>query len=378
MMGTWMQQTAQGFLVYELTKSPAYLGYVGFAAGLPVWMFTLYGGLVAGQVPKRKLMQVTQTVMMVLAFILAGLVFSGLIQAWHIIVLAFLLGIANAFDTPARMSIVSEMVDREDLNNAVALNGTLFNAGSAIGPAAAGLAYALVGPGWCFMINGVSFIGVIIALRKMDMPGYIAKPIGSIRSQLAEGIRYIAGHKTILTMMLLASVTSLFGVSITTLFPAWAVNILGGDSTTNGLLQSARGMGALSSVLFIASLGRFDFRGKLLTIGSFVFPLTMLLFSFATSLPIAMILLYIGGLANILIMNLSNSLVQSLAPDTLRGRVMAIYSLNFFGLAPLGALWVGSLAEYTNEPLAAIIGAVISLCVASGLWLFAPWVRKLT
>ena len=156
-----MQTTAQGYLVFQLTQSPAYLGYVGFAAGVPAWLFTLYGGVIADRMSRRTLMLITQTAMMILAFVLAGLVFAGLVQPWQIVTLAFLLGVANAFDGPARLAFVVELVDREDLTNAIALNATMFNLATATGPAMAGLAYALVGPAWCFMLNGLSFIAAI-------------------------------------------------------------------------------------------------------------------------------------------------------------------------------------------------------------------------
>jgi MFS family permease len=378
LMGTWMQQTAQGYLIFELTRSPAYLGYVGFAAGVPAWLFTLYGGVIADRFDRRKLLLITQTSMMILAFILAGLVFSGLVQPWHILVLAFALGVANAFDAPARLAIVSEMVAREDLTNAIALNATMFNTGSAVGPAVAGLAYALIGPAWCFMLNGLSFIGVIAALLLMKIaPRSIAARRGSAWNELMEGMRYIAASSTIRTLILLVSITALFGISSTTLFPAWAVSILGGDATTTGLLQSARGVGALASALMIASLGRFKFKGRLLALGSIAFPLLMLAFAFVRWIPLTLLVLVGSGVAIILVMNLANALVQTLAPDELRGRIMAIYSLTFFGLMPVGALWAGAAAEVAGEPIAVILGAAITLAFAVALWFFAPWLRKL-
>ena len=378
LMGTWMQQTAQGYLIFELTHSPAYLGYVGFAAGLPAWLFTLYGGVIADRIDRRKLLLFTQTGMMILAFILAALVFSGLVQAWHILVLAFALGVANAFDAPARLAIVSEMVDREDLTNAIALNATMFNTGSAIGPAIAGLTYALIGPAWCFMLNGLSFIGVIAALLLMRLaPRSTAARRGSAWSESMEGLRYIATSPTIRTLILLVSITALFGISSTTLFPAWAVNILGGDAKTAGLLQSARGVGALISALMIASLGRFKFKGRLLTLGSIAFPLLMLVFAFVRWLPLSLLVLVGSGMAIILVMNLANALVQTMAHDQLRGRIMAIYSLTFFGLLPIGALWAGAFAEVAGLPAAVILGAGITLVFAVALLVFTPWLRKL-
>ncbi|MFO7170627.1 MAG: MFS transporter, partial [Chloroflexota bacterium] len=217
LFGTWMQTTAQGFLVYELTGSPAYLGAVGFAAGIPSWIFTLYGGVVADRVPRRTLLIITQTTMMALAFVLAALVATGAVEPWHIAALAFALGIANAFDSPARLAFVRELVDREDMTNAIALNATMFNLGSFAGPAVAGLAYALVGPAWCFTLNGLSFVGVIGALSLMRLPPQQRRATRATAWQeLREGLRYIAGTRTVRTLMLLAGATGLFGISFTT------------------------------------------------------------------------------------------------------------------------------------------------------------------
>jgi MFS family permease len=378
LFGTWMQITAQGYLVFQLTQSPAYLGYVGFAAGVPAWLFTLYGGVIADRMPRRKLMLITQTAMMLLAFVLAALVFADLVQPWHILTLAFLLGVANAFDGPARLAFVVELVDREDLTNAIALNSSMFNLGSATGPAMAGLTYALVGPAWCFLLNGLSFLAVIWALLRMNLPP--PKPAAkraSTWADLAEGVRYIVREPAIRTLIGLIGVTSMFGISFATLFPAWAVDVLGGDATTNGLLQSARGLGALLSALMLASLGRSRIKGKLLTIGTFISPLLLLLFTFTRSLPLALAVLVGTGVAVILVMNIPNALVQGLVPDALRGRVMSVYSMTFFGCMPIGALWIGAAAEYAGAPVAMIIGALISLLFAGLLFVFAPWVRRL-
>jgi MFS family permease len=378
LFGTWMQTTAQGYLVFQLTHSPVYLGYVGFAAGVPAWLFTLYGGVIADRMPRRTLMLITQTAMMILAFVLAGLVFAGLVRPWQIVTLAFLLGVANAFDGPARLAFVVELVDREDLTNAIALNATMFNLATATGPAMAGLTYALIGPAWCFMLNGLSFLAVIWALLRMKLPPpKLAAKRGSTWADLVEGVRYMVREPAIRTLIGLVGMTSMFGISFATLFPAWAVNVLGGDATTNGLLQSARGLGALLSALMLASLGRFRFKGKLLTLGTFAFPLLLLLFTFMRSLPLALLVLVGTGMAVILIMNIANALVQGLVPDALRGRVMSVYSMTFFGCMPIGALWIGAVAEYASAPTAMIIGGTISLAFAALLFVFAPWVRGL-
>jgi Arabinose efflux permease len=378
LFGSWMQTTAQGFLVFQLTGSPAYLGYVGFAAGVPAWALTLYGGVVADRVPRRTLLIATQIAQMALAFILAGLVFSGVVQPWHIIVLSLLLGVANAFDAPARLAFVRELVDKEDLTNGIALNATMFNLATTTGPAMAGVMYNLVGPAWCFMLNGISFLAVIGALWRMRIAsGPVAPRNASAWRDLREGLSYILHEPVVRTLIVLVGATSCFGISFATLFPAWAVRILGGDATTTGLLQSARGLGALLGALLIASLGRFQFKGRLLTVGTFAFPLLLILMTFTNRLWLTLAILVASGLAVILIMNLANALVQTLTPDALRGRVMAVYSMVFFGMMPVGALWVGVVAERVGEAAAVISGALAVLGVAGAIFVAVPRIRGL-
>ncbi len=378
MLGTWMQVTAQGFLIYDLTHSPAYLGYVGFASGLPTWIFMLYGGVIADRISKRKVLMITQSAMMILAAVLAALTFFRVVQPWHIISLAFMLGTANAFDAPSRVSFVNELVDKADLTNAIALNSTMFNTATATGPAIAGITYAVAGPAWCFTINALSFIGVLIALRKMKLKEHVVPVSGrSALEDIKEGLKYIARHPVVRVLILLIASMSLFGLSFSTLLPAWSVKILHGDSATNGFLQSARGAGALASALFIASLGRFNYKGKLLTVGSIAFPLLMLLFSFVTIVPLSLAVILATGSALILTMNIANSLVQTLVPDKLRGRVMGVYTLTFFGLFPLGALLMGILAEHFGEAETILICALVTLSVSLMIFFFAPAIKKL-
>ena len=378
MLGTWMQITAQGFLIYDLTHSPVYLGLVGFASGIPTWAFMLYGGVIADRFSKRKILIITQSVMMLLAVILAVLTFTDLVEPWHIILLAFLLGTANAFDAPSRISLVNELVDKPDLSNAIALNATLFNTGTAVGPAVAGVAYAIAGPAWCFTVNALSFIGALMALKKMKLEEKAIQASGKTAfADIKEGLKYIGKHPVVRILILLVASMSLFGLSFATLLPAWAVKILGGDSSTNGFLQSVRGAGALASALFIASLGRFNYRGKLLTIGSIAFPVCMLIFSQINSLPASLLVTFGIGSALILIMNIANSLVQSLVPDALRGRVMGVYTLTFFGLLPIGALLMGMLAEHLGEAEAVLICSVITLVISLLVYFLVPSIKKL-
>jgi len=377
LFGTWMQSTAQGYLVYELTRSPAYLGYVGFAAGLPSWLFMLYAGVIADRISRRKLLILTQAAMMVLAFILAGLTFSGLVQPWHIILLAFCLGIANAFDAPGRQAFVTEMVARKDLTNAIALNSTMFNSATAVGPAVAGLIYAALGPAWCFTVNGITFLAVIGALALMKL-----KPAQSIRKaqsalrDIREGFSYVAEQRLVRTVIAHLLVVSLFGISFVTLMPAWAVDVLGGDAATNGYLQSAHGVGALAGALILAATSAFLPRGKLLNVGSFVFPLLLLVFSSIHLLPVALLVLLGIGWGFMVTVNASNALVQAQVPDGLRGRVMSIYMLTFFGFIPVGSLLAGAAASYLGEPLTVRFGALVVLGFAVFIWLRVPELRR--
>jgi predicted MFS family arabinose efflux permease len=378
LVGTWMQTTAQGYLVYEITKSPAYLGYVGFAGGVPSWFFMLYGGVISDRMSRRTLMVITQSAMMVLAFILAALTFAAVVQPWHIIVLALALGVANAFDAPARQAFVLEMVDRKDMVNAIALNSMMFNSATAVGPAIAGIAYALVGPGWCFTINGISFVAVIVALLMMKVkPIPPRKSTTSTIQDLREGMQYVAHHNEIRTLIFIALMVSTFGLAYATLIPAWAVKVLGGDATTAGLMQSARGVGSLLGAFMIASLGRFRFKGKLLTLGTFVFPLFILLFTFVRSVPVTLLVLVGVGWGSMIIFNMLNTLIQILVSDQLRGRVLGIYSLTFFGSAPIGALLAGGVADTIGEPITVVLSASITVVCAVYYFMRMPQLRKL-
>jgi MFS family permease len=377
LFGTWMQSTAQGFLVYELTQSPAFLGYVGFAAGLPSWLFMLYGGVVADRISRRNLLVITQSSMMILAFILSALTFTGAVRPWHIILLDFLLGVANAFDAPARLALAPELVAKEDLTNAIALNGTMFNTATIVGPTVGSLIYALFGAGWCFFLNGASFLAVIFALLRMKLPDLVneARRSSSAISDIIEGFRYVLAQPVILALISLISAVSLFASSFITLLPAWAVQVLSGDVKTNGLLNSARGVGALIGALSIASLGRFRYRGKLLTIGLFVFPVMLLIFSMISWLPLSLLVLTIVGASLVFVMNLANAMIQTNVSDNVRGRVTSIYSLTFFGFMPIGSLLIGQIAEQAGERPALQFGAVMLLLVAAETQMIYPKLR---
>lgn len=378
LVGTWMQAAAQGFLVFQLTHSPAYLGYVSFAAGAPSCVLMLLGGVYADRVPRQKLLIATQAIMMVLALILAGLTFLRIVQPWHIIVLALLLGVATAFDAPARLSFILEMVERKDLANAIALNSILFNLGVLVGPAVAGLVYVSWGPEWCFTINGLSFIGVIAALSLMRLKPFVPKistttPV----NDFMEGIRYALSNKILCCLLSIVGFLCLFGTVYMTLIPAWAETVLGGDAATNGWLLSCRGLGAISGAMMFAALGRFKLKGRLLSIVIFCFPLMILLFSSARSIPLALVLMAGVGWSNMITFNLLNSLLQSQVADEYRGRIISLYTFGIFGLTPLGSLLVGWEAEYWGEPTALLANSLVILILATLVFSVVPQLRHL-
>ncbi len=377
LFGTWMQRTAQGYLIFDLTRSPIYLGYVGFAYGVPSWLFMIYGGAIADRFPRRTILLIAQIAMMLLAFILAALTFSRLVQPWHIIVLAFLLGIANAFDAPARQAFVTDLVDRKDLTNAIALNSSMINAATVVGPAVAGITYAVFGPAWCFTINGITFIAVILALLLMKLaPFEPVERAGSIFIEIKEGMQFAARTPTIRVLIINLGLLSLAGLGFVTLLPVWAVDVLGGNSITNGLLHTARGIGALSGALLIAAIGQTYSRGRLFTIGTFVMPVFLILLSFTRVLPTSFLALMGAGWGFMVIVNLSNTLVQTSVTDELRGRVMGLFTFTFFGFMPIGSLVNGVLADQIGAPLTVQINALILLASASLLFIRFPFIRN--
>lgn len=378
LVGTWMQSTAQGYLIFDLTKSAAFLGYVSFAAGLPTWIFTLFGGVIADRFSKRNLLVITQAFMMLLAAILAVLTFTDTVQPWHIIVLAFFLGLANSIDAPVRQSFVAELVERKDLTNAIALNATMFNTGVVIGPAVAGIVYAWLGPGWCFTLNAISFIAVITALYMMKISAVLPTPWKSPIRGLAEGFRAIKSNKTIIVMLIMLGTVSTFAFGMLNLIPAWAVNVLHGDVRTNGWLLSARGLGSLAGGLMIASIGSKGVRGKIWTICGIALPVTLFFFALPRTVFLSLLFLVFVGFCMLSVVNVTNSIIQTQASDVMRGRIMAYYTLVMMGGQPLGGLIGGIAADHFGEPLTVMVSAVIILIIVSIIAITQPWTRKIS
>jgi MFS family permease len=327
---------------------------------------------------RKTILLYTQSAMMLLALLLAVLTFSGFIKPWHLLVLAFLQGIAVAFDAPTRHALVNELVDKDELGNAIALNSTMFNTATAIGPALGGITYAIFGPAWCFTINGISFIAVIINLTRMKLKPFIIPDNNhSTLHQFVEGIRYLKLRKEILAILAITTLVSVFGMGLVTLFPAWAVDILHGDSTTNGFLQSARGLGAVIFALIIATIYKYIKRGKYLLMSALTLPVLIFIFSFNRSLIISILLLVLIGGIIIMHFNLANGMIQTIVDEQFRGRIMSFYTFTFFALFPVGSLWIGSIAEHFGSPAAIMINSIILFACVVGIRLYYPKLKMI-
>lgn len=379
LMGTWMQGVAQGWLVYEMTGSRLALGTIAFAGSIPTLVFMLPAGAVADRVSRRNMMLVSQTVMMICAFILAFFTGTKTLQIWYIAVLGFVLGLANAFDSPARMALTVELIDdRRDLQNAIALNSTMFNLARVVGPAIGGLILAAVGATWCFVLNGLSFVAVLIALAGMRLNETVKPPrTRHFTAEIGDGLRYVWETKVVRALVAMVAIMSIFGFSYSVLMPAYAVDVLRVGEAGLGALTAAVGIGALIGSLAVASLTRSRHKGWQLTFGSFLFPISLIGFALSRSFTVSLIALVFVGFGFIMQNTTGNTLVQALVPDELRGRVMSVYSLMFMGMMPIGSLLAGTLAQAYGTTLTIIFGAIITLAVSFLILVFQPQVRRL-
>ena len=358
--GTWTQTIGQAWLVLDLTHSPFALGTVTMLQFLPVSLLVLVGGVFADKVPKRRLLVFTQTAAMTQAFVLAFLIWSGLIALWQIYVLAAMLGLTNALDNPTRQAFVVEMVGRDDLVNAVALNSSLFNSARLIGPALGGVAIAVVGVAATFFINGVSFIAVIIGLLLMR-PGLLYSAPrsgrGRVLEQLAEGLRYSLRTPAILFVLILMAAIGTFGYNFTVVLPLLARNVLHVGSIGFGMMSSAMGVGSLVAALALATLRKASRRTLL--IGATAFAILLAAVAASQWYALTLVLLVALGVASIAFTATANSSLQITAPDHLRGRVMSLYMLLFLGTTPIGAELTGVMAEHIGVRLTVGIEAAI-------------------
>jgi MFS family permease len=361
LIGTWMQNMAQLWLVYQLTHSAALLGVFGFASQVPMLFLSSLGGYVGDRYDRHRGVIVTQTISMILAFVLAGLTWANLINKWELIGIAFLVGIVNAFDVPIRQAFFVQMVGKEDLPNAIALNSSIFNGARAVGPAIAGFAIALVGAGWCFFLNGLSFVAVIVALLMMRIaPREIKPSTDSPLKSFVQGFRFAMSDVPVRSALLLLSALSLFGLQYAVFMPIYAQDILGGNARTLGWLMSSAGVGAVIGALQFAARTHYKGLARWIAATSATCAVGLIIFSQAKTLRLCVAVLFVVGFAATSQMAATNTLIQNRVPDELRSRVMAVYATMFMGVQPIGALIAGGMAKRITAPhTLTVFGALV-------------------
>jgi MFS family permease len=376
LIGTWMQTTAQLWLVYKLTGSAALLGVFGFASQVPMLFLSSIGGYVGDRYDRQRSVIATQTASMILAFVLAGLTLTHLIREWELIVIAFLVGIVNAFDVPIRQAFFVQMVGKEDLPNAIALNSSIFNGARVVGPAIAGFAIALVGEGWCFFLNGLSFLAVIGALLMMRIERTEIKPSqDSPFKNFIQGFHFAMSDLPIRSALLLLSVLSLFGLQYSVFLPIYANDILKGGARTLGLLMSFAGVGAVLGALQFAARTHYKGLARWIAATSMTCSLGLIIFSQAKVFWLCTAVLFVVGFAATSQMAATNTLIQNRVPDELRSRVMAVYATMFMGVQPIGSLVAGGVAKRIGAPYTLTVFG--TLVLAGSLFFLFRVVMKL-
>jgi predicted MFS family arabinose efflux permease len=376
--GTWMQIVAQGWLVYQISRSEATLGVVAFASAIPSLAVSPWAGVIIDRMQKRNLLIATQIASMLMAFLLAALTFTETVQVWHVVVIAAVLGAVNAVDGPARQAFVVEMVGREDLPNAIALNSMTFNTARVIGPAFGGLLLATVGAAWCFTVNGFSFLAVIFGLIAMRLaPTELRSTAQSPWEELKSGIRYATGHAEISGLLLLALVLSVFGITYSTVLPAYVDRVLALDASAFGWMTAATGIGALVGVAGITGLSERVARGQILFTAAILFPVVLAGVSVVTWFPLVILLAGLSGMGFMTQFVLINTLLQTRVDNSVRGRVMSLYTLTFQGFAPFGNLAIGAVSEARGIPAAILLAAGATLLGTILVYLRTPQLRHL-
>ena len=377
LVGTWIQNVAQSWLVFQLTNSAFLLGVVGFLGSIPIFVLSLFGGVLADRVNKRNILIFTQVFFMLIAFLLAFLTQFQLIKPQQIMIIALLNGVIMAFDAPARQSIVVELVGKKHLFNAIVLNSVAFNSSRIIGPAIAGVLISVIGMSGCFYLNGISFLAVIVALFWIKPGNSSTQKNNSALRDLKEGLVFISRNRLILALLSMVAAVSLFGISYVILMPVFADNVLRVGVKGLGILMSSTGLGALAGALALARLGDFKYKGRLLVYSVFSFSLLLILFSLSKNYILAISSLIFIGCSSVIAISLINTLLQAKVPDEFRGRVMSLFMITFAGIMPFGNLIAGGLAQSLG------VSAALSLCGLFCLVLFTlinllfPGLRRL-
>jgi MFS family permease len=369
LIGTWMTQIATSWLIYRLTNSALVLGVVGFVGQIPSFLLAPVAGVLVDRWNRHRLLVATQALSMAQSLALAALTLAGVVKIWHVIALSAFQGVINAFDMPARQTFVVEMVERrEDLSNAIALNSVIVNSARLLGPSLAGAIIAAVGEGWCFMLDGVSYLAVIASLLLMTLPRAVAEQIEeeNILRRFREGWNYIIRFKPIRNLLFLLAMLSLIGMPYTVLMPIFADEILGGGSHTFGWLMAASGVGALMGALFLAARKTVLGLGKFVPLMAGVFGAGLIAFSFSRELWLSLLLRVVTGLGFMAHMAVSNTLLQTIVEEDKRGRVMSFYTVAVMGTMPFGSLLAGAMGARIGAPHTLLISGIC--CIVGALW----------
>jgi MFS family permease len=362
LIGIWMHRVARQWLVLDLTDSAFWVGAVDALGSLPILVFSLYAGALADRVSRYRMVIVTQVTAMVLALVLAALVLGGVVQLWHVVTLTGLMGTALAFDIPARQSFFVELVGKDDLLNAIALNSSAFNASRVVGPAIGGVVIVTLGVGVCFLANGLSYLAVLAALFAMTVPArVVADSSGGAGRRIREGLQYVAGESRIRAIVMNLAGISIFGFPSLVLLPVVAREVLGGGAQAYGWMVSAVGGGAVVGALVLAIYAWRVSKGRLVGLATTGFGVAIVALGFSRSLGVMLVLLVLAGLAMIVTTATTNSLLQTIAPDELRGRVVSVFTVAFGGMTPFGALQAGFVAERFGVMTAFLVGGAVTI-----------------
>lgn len=363
LIGTWMQSIGQTWLVFSLTGSPLLLGLLGAIQFLPITVFSLFAGVVIDKYPKKKILLITQFISMILAFTLSALVFTHTVKYEYVLILALILGFTNTIDMPTRQSFTIEMAGKEDLMNAIALNSATFNLARILGPAIGALVMASFGAGWCFLLNGFSFMAVLVSLFKIAVKPYVRKKVSdnNMLKEIKDGLKYIAGEPALLQTILMVLIIGIFVFNFNVLIPVFAKNVLHQGEKVYGLLMSSLGVGSLCGALMVSVKSKSGPNIKVLIGSSVIVSIMLILVSFTKTYYSTAILLVIIGIFNIWFSTTANSTLQIKAKDEYRGRVMSVYSLVFAGASPIGNMFAGLTTERFGANTAFLLSGVSAL-----------------
>ena len=362
-IGTWMQEIAQNWLVFEITKSPFLLGVDAFLGDIPILMFSLFGGVVADRMDRRHLLIGSQLVQMTSAFTLVALIVSGKLEVWHILVSSFVVGTAQAFGGPAYSALVPSLVEKVDLPNAIALNSIQFNLARVIGPVLGGLALKYVGSAWCFGLNGLSFIAVIFSLTQLHINFKPARTDASVMDSMKQGFRFIRTQNAMVTLILIAFCMTALAIPMITFLPVFARNVFQKDEITYTLFLASSGLGSVSGALGVAALGNIANKGRLALTMLVLLGAGIMAFANSTVLPLSCVLLFLSGAVLMCAFAMISSLVQLITTNEMRGRVMSVYNVAFRGGMPIGALITGALVPVFTLPVVLAVNGVLLSCL---------------